>query len=245
MELIKITKSEGGKSIVDARELHAFLEVKSDFRNWIKNYIKDFHFTEYHDYVTFGKNLPSGGRSKEYAITTDMAKELSMLARSKKGKQARTYFIERDKLASRLTLIPDFNDPIAAARAWADSKEKEQLAINEKNIAEAKVLEMKPKVEFANSVSNSNDLILIGDLAKQLKSTGINIGRNRLFKWLRDNKYLCKNSNEPTQKSMDLGVFKVVERVMTTGDNSKILRTTKVAGKGQIYFTNKLKDERL
>lgn len=101
MELIKITEQNGQRA-VSARELHQFLEVKSDFNNWIKNRISDFGFIENEDFVVFVKNYENsnGGRPlKEYAISIDMAKELSMVERNEKGKLARLYFIEMEKKA--------------------------------------------------------------------------------------------------------------------------------------------------
>lgn len=111
-------------------------------------------------------------------------------------------------------------------------------AINEEN---------KPKVALAESITNSDDLILVGDMAKILKQNGINIGQNRLFSWLRDNNYLCSrkgdNWNMPTQYSMELGLFRVVERTVLDGENGiKIVKTPKVTGKGQYYFINKFKN---
>lgn len=107
--------------------------------------------------------------------------------------------------------------------------------------------ENKPKVALAESITNSDDLILVGDMAKILKQNGINIGQNRLFSWLRDNNYLCSrkgdNWNMPTQYSMELGLFRVVERTVLDGKNGvKIVKTPKVTGKGQQYFINKFKN---
>lgn len=101
MELIKITEQNGERA-VNARELHQFLEVKSDFNNWIKNRISDYGFTENQDFEVFVKNNENsqGGRPlKEYIISIDMAKELSMVERNEKGKLARLYFIEMEKKA--------------------------------------------------------------------------------------------------------------------------------------------------
>jgi len=99
-ELIKVENKQIGSekvNAVDARGLHEFLEVKSDFRNWIKNRVKDYDFKENQDFVSFGKILPAGGKTKEYVISLDMAKELSMVERNAKGKQARQYFITCEK----------------------------------------------------------------------------------------------------------------------------------------------------
>ena len=82
---------------VNARELHAFLEVQTRFNDWIKNRIEQYDFVENQDFTTVSKNLENGGRSIEYHITLDMAKELAMVERTEKGKQARQYFIECEK----------------------------------------------------------------------------------------------------------------------------------------------------
>lgn len=124
-----------------------------------------------------------------------------------------------------------------------------QLATNLKQEQERnKLLQMqieqdKPKTIFADAVTTSKTSILIGELAKLLKQNGINIGQNRLFDWLRNNGYLIKRAgadrNMPTQKSMDLGLFEVKETVISHSDgHTSISKTTKVTGKGQIYFIN-------
>jgi len=104
-------------------------------------------------------------------------------------------------------------------------------------------LRMKPKEIFADAVSVSEDAILIGALAKILKGNGVDIGQKRLFKWMRDEGYLIKSGrdvNAPTQRSMNLGLFKVKERTINNPDGStRLTRTTLVTGKGQLYFINK------
>ena len=103
--------------------------------------------------------------------------------------------------------------------------------------------ELKPKALFADAVSASNESILIGQLAKLIRQNGYEIGQNRLFEWMRENEYLIKKGeryNQPTQKSMDLGLFEVKERTITNPDGStRLTLTTKVTGKGQVYFVNK------
>lgn len=98
-----------------------------------------------------------------------------------------------------------------------------------------------PKVLFADAVSESQTSILIGDLAKLLRQNNVNIGQNRLFRWLRENGYLIKRQgasyNMPTQAAMEKELFEVVERVYNLPDGStRITRTVKVTGKGQVYF---------
>lgn len=107
---------------------------------------------------------------------------------------------------------------------------------------EAKVTEDKPKVLFADAVAASHTSILVGDLAKLLRQNGVDIGQNRLFRFLREKGYLCgkgERHNLPTQYSMDAGWFEIKETTIGNPDGSiRITRTVKVTGKGQQYFIN-------
>lgn len=104
---------------------------------------------------------------------------------------------------------------------------------------QSKVEQDKPKVLFAEAVETSHTSILIGDLAKIIRQNGVDMGRDRLFKWLRDNKYLLRD-NMPSQRSMEMGLFEVKERTVCTPDGTKATFTPKVTGKGQTYFVNKI-----
>ena len=121
-----------------------------------------------------------------------------------------------------------------------------QLATQLKNVAlTADNERMKPKEIFADAVAASHTSILIGDLAKLLKQNGVETGQKRLFGWLREHGYLIKRKgtdwNMPTQKAMELDLFEVKESTVNNPDGSvRINRTTKVTGKGQQYFINKL-----
>lgn len=130
-------------------------------------------------------------------------------------------------------------NPDLAIQAF--QKLKEERA--KRKLLEETVEEQKPKVLFAETVETSKTSILIGDLAKIIKQKGHDIGQNRLFIWLRENGYLIKSGerkNMPTQMSMNLGLFEVKERTVNNPDGSvRITKTTKVTGKGQIYFVNK------
>ena len=100
----------------------------------------------------------------------------------------------------------------------------------------------KPKIIFADAVSASHTSILVGDLAKLLRQNGVEIGQNRLFRFLREKGYLCSQGeryNLPTQRSMDRGWFQVKETTINQPNGSvRITRTVKVTGKGQQYFIN-------
>lgn len=129
---------------------------------------------------------------------------------------------------------PDFIIGLATKLKEEQERSRELAADN---------LRMKPKEIFADAVSVSEDAILIGALAKILKGNGVDIGQKRLFKWMRDEGYLIKSGrdvNAPTQRSMNLGLFKVKERTINNPDGStRLTRTTLVTGKGQLYFVNK------
>lgn len=107
----------------------------------------------------------------------------------------------------------------------------------------AKVEEDKPKVLFAESVSTAKTSILIGELAKLINQNGVDMGQQRLFKWMRDNGFLMKSGasyNLPTQRSMEMGLFEIKETTINNPDGSvRLTRTPKVSGKGQVYFVNR------
>lgn len=111
-----------------------------------------------------------------------------------------------------------------------------------RKLAEKKIEEQKPLVEFANKVSNTSNVIDMGKMAKLLKDENINIGRNRLFTWLRKNKILMSN-NIPYQRYIEGGYFQVKESTYETPYGTKTQQTTYVTGKGQIYITEKLRKE--
>lgn len=133
-------------------------------------------------------------------------------------------------------------NPDTLIRLATDLKEERQKRIEAEQVVETQ----KPKVLFADAVSTSDTSILIGQLAKLITQNGHNIGQNRLFDWMRQNGYLGKSGqhyNEPTQYAMERGWFEVKERTVNNPDGSvRITRTTKVTGKGQVYFINKFLD---
>lgn len=111
-------------------------------------------------------------------------------------------------------------------------------------LLEKQIKEDKPKTIFADAVATSKTSILVGELSKILKQNGIDIGQNRLFKWLRENGYLVRRKgadyNMPTQKSMELRLFEIKETSISHSDgHTSVNKTVKVTGKGQIYFVNK------
>ena len=129
--------------------------------------------------------------------------------------------------------MPNFSDPVEAAIAWANEKRISQML-------EQKIEEQKPKVEFAETVERSDGTLSIGEFAKLLPKEW-KIGRNKLFKWLRDNKYLMKD-NVPYQRYVNEGLFEVIETVSEYDSQDYINLLTLITGKGQLYVTGKLKE---
>lgn len=123
-----------------------------------------------------------------------------------------------------------------------------QQAAEQLKRKDIQIEQMKPKALFADAVSTSDTPILVGELAKILHQNGVSMGQNRMFRWLRDNGYLISKKgtsyNMPTQRAMELGLFKIKENAITHSDGHvTITKTPKVTGKGQVYFVNKFVGE--
>lgn len=230
-EIIKV-KTKENVQVVSARDLHEVLGVKTRFSQWAKQNFK--HFRENIDFssvVTTTQQNQYGGTKElqDYALTIEMAKHIAMMSGTDKGYEIRDYFIKVEQA---------WNSP--------EMVMKRALEIANKKVEKLKLenQQMQPKALFADSVAASHTTILIGELAKILRGNGINIGANRLFQWMRDQGYLISRKgtdyNMPTQRSMNLGLFKIKESTITHSNGSvSISKTTKVTGKGQQYFINK------
>lgn len=147
-----------------------------------------------------------------------------------------------DQVLEKALLSPDYLIQLATQL----KKEQEQRRQLESTVSEQqqKIEDDKPKVLFAEAVNASKSSILIGELAKILKQNGMDIGQNRLFKWLRESGYLIRRKGEsynmPTQSSLENGLFEIKESTGINPDGSiRVNKTTKVTGKGQLYFINK------
>lgn len=230
-QLITI-KFKDDNAVVSARQLHKTLEVKTRFSQWVEQNFKMFQEGE--DFTSVvGTTVVNNGAVREiqdYAVTLRMAEHLAMMSKTPKGYEVREYFIQVEK---------DFNSPEKImARAL-------RIADNKIHKLEAQMEADKPKVLFANAVSASQTSILIGDFAKLLRQNGLEIGQNRLFIWLRENGFLINRKgdswNMPTQRSMDRGLFEIKERTHHEPNGTiRISKTTKITGKGQVYFMEKL-----
>lgn len=236
-ELVPVYETDKGEKVVYGSELHAVLEVKSNYRDWIRNRLSDCEAAENDDYEAAKILAPSGQNKKEYIIKLDTAKEMAMLERNDKGKQVRRYFIAVEKKYKEAvhTKLPQGKELLALAVLEAQKTIEQQKEDIER---------MKPKEIFADAVATSKASILVGELAKILKQNGIDTGEKRLFAWMRNNGYLIRRKgtdyNMPTQYSMELELFEVKETAIPHADGHvTVSKTPKVTGKGQQYFINK------
>lgn len=229
--LIPLHEEQDGSVAVLGRDLHEFLEIGTRYDTWFGR-MAEYGFVEGEDFGAVAqKRATAQGNSTTYLdhiLTIDMAKEISMVQRNEKGKQARQYFIAIEKAWNSPEMIMKRALQIAD-RKIIDLQERVQLD--------------KPKVIFADAVAASHTSILVGDLAKLLYQNGIKTGANRLFSWMRENGYLIKRKgtdyNMPTQRSAEMKLFEVKETTINNPDGSiKISKTPKVTGKGQQYFIN-------
>lgn len=251
-QLIPI-KNNNGRTVVNARDLHKFLESKKDFSSWIKDRIERYDLAENEDYVVFteiGENSKGGRPKKEYALTLDAAKELSMVEGNEKGKQARKYFIACEKKLKGENPSYLIIDPIKRAEVWIqEEKERQALKEQAKQLAEEnkslenRIEEDVPKVIFAMAVTESKRSCLVAELAKIICQNGMEAGQNRLFKWLRKKGYLGTKGeyyNQPTQRSIESGLFEIKKRVITKPNGSTItVSTPMVTPAGQLHILNK------
>lgn len=175
-------------------------------------------------------------------LTEDGLYEILMLSRKPIAKQFKKEVkkilkaIRRNGMYATDELL---DNPDLAIQAFTKLKEERE----KRKLLETKIEEDKPKVIFADAVASSKTSILIGDMAKILKQNGVDMGQNRLFNYLRNNKFLINKKgssyNMPTQKSMDLGLFEVKEGTYAHPDGHiSITKTAKITGKGQQYFIN-------
>lgn len=210
---------------VSARELHEKLNIGTKFATWFPR-MTEYGFTEGTDYKTCYPNLGSenhGGQNMvDYEISLDMAKQICMIQRTPEGKACRQYLIDLEKA---------WNTPEQVmARA---------LKVAEQTIAglSAKVLEMKPKAEFFDAVTDSKTAFSMNEVAKVLDYKGI--GRNKLFEFLREQGILDRY-NVPYQRYVDCGWFRVIEQKYVKDGEQVVTTKTLVYQKGVDAIRRKL-----
>ena len=238
MPITPITDEASGDIRISGRQLHMALDVQTRYNDWFAR-MCEYGFTEGVDfYSNLSKTSEVGGRpSVDHLMTLSMAKEIAMLQRTDKGKEVRRYFIQLEE---------DWNTPEkVVARALVYSNKMLANARAQLTRATERIALDAPKVRFAESVADSEGTILIRELAKILKQNGYETGEQRLYAQLRHEGYLISNRkaadyNTPTQRAAQMGLFVIKKSVITTASGeTRVQNTTKVTGKGQVYFVNR------
>lgn len=178
--------------------------------------------------LIFGSKLESAKQFKKW-VTSDVLPSIR-----KHGMYATDATVE--------SMLNDPENAILMLQAYQRER-KERLAAQEQvEKLEAQAIEDKPKIIYADAVQGSTSSCLIGELAKMIAQNGYPIGEKRLFQWLRDNHYLCaygERFNQPYQQYIEQGLFTMKQNVFSVDGEMRTRNTTKVTGKGQIYFINK------
>ena len=235
--LIKI-EERNGEQLVSGRDLHEFLEIGTQFSKWFDR-MCEYGFSETKDYIAISqKRLTAQGNETtytDYLMKISMAKELSMLQRNERGKQAREYFIKCEEAWN--------SEDMVLARAL-QIQNKKILGYKEHiEVLENKIKEDAPRVSFAETIEKASDCILVREFSKIIANEGRHLGEKSLYKWFREKGFIFKNSTEPMQSAVQRGLFKVSERVIKAVTGDIVRSTTKITGKGQIYFLGLLKKE--
>ncbi len=233
-ELIPTQQNENNELLVTGRDLHEFLELKTTYTQWFERML-GYGFAENVDFIVITKNVNDatafGGTRNliDHHIKLDMAKEISMLQRNEKGKEARQYFIEIEK---------KWNSPeMIVQRAMEIQKRKVQQL-------EQKIEAEKRYTDYGKVVEMSNASINIGAFAKLVYDKhGINLGRNRMMAWLRDNGYLMTTGRErnfPKQQFVEQGLFELKPTIVKRTHGDVQSGTPMITGKGQVRITEVL-----
>ena len=232
-DLITISNGNIGSETVqtvNARELHAFLEVGKDFSTWVKDRIESFEFVENRDFVCspiLGSEGRGGKNRIDYHLTLDMAKELSMVERNEKGKQARLYFIECERRVKHIDPYEALNDP-AAMRGLL-------LTYSEKVIQRDKLIaDMQPKVEALTRLSMADGSLCITNAAKTLQ-----VQPKFLFNLLSQNKFIYRrpgcNNWIAYQDKLQTGYLEhKITTIERTGTDAKTVEQVLVTPKGLV-----------
>jgi Rha family phage regulatory protein len=229
-----------GQKYLDSREVAEMVrkEHKNILRD-IRGYYEELGQLNFEptDFFTESQYTDKSNRQKPcYLVTKKGCEFIAHKLTGVKGTEFTAKYINRfhEMEDTIKTQLPQGNDLIALAVIEA----QKMIAERDKQIER-----MKPKEIFADAVSASETSILVGDLAKLISQNGYKIGQKRLFEWLRTNNFLIKcgsSRNMPQQRFVEQGLFEVKESNIQNPDGSvRITRTTKVTGKGQIYFVNK------
>lgn len=259
-QLINVT-NHNGIIVVSSRDVaRDFGKEHNDTKKRIRELVRDMGEIS-HNYFILSEYKDSLNRTQEeYLLTRDGFSLLVMGFTGVPALQWKLKYIDafnkmEQALRNQVSQLSEKQQCILAIYDGGQGAIQGAKRLSEIEIAEAvapleaKIEEQKPLVTFAEQVGDSCDLISIRELAKLANDESLDIGEKRLFKWLRENGYLSDKkvkgqfTNEPYQRFVKQGLFKVIEQTYTTPFGTKLSKKTMITGKGQIYFINKLKND--
>lgn len=209
--------------------------------DWIRNRVEDFGFQENQDFITLTRLLVSGGKRKDYYLSLDMAKELAMVERNARGKEARLYFIDCERIAKSKTAVPALPSYPEALRQLADAIDRNGVLESQKLALEHQARENAPKVAFAEDVVASGKEVTITVAAKIL-----GMPPQKFRDWLRKNGFLYANANHAMQTSIRRGLMVVRFASFNHSDGTAGTSSTPhITGAGLFYFYQRLLAEEL
>ena len=230
LELIKETMSSIEIAELTGKE---HKNVMRDIRTLLEQGVQELNFEP--SFII--RDLPNGGSKQDPCF--NLTKKGCLILASGYDAKLREKIINRweeleiEKRNGGFKVPSSFAEALRLAAVQMEQIEQQQKQLEADN----------PKVLFAEAVSTSQRSCLISELAKIISQNGVSIGQNRLFAWMRKNGYLCNKGqyyNQPTQKAMEMGLFEIKKTTITKPSGDVIVNTTsKVTGKGQIYFVNK------
>ncbi|WP_347031764.1 antA/AntB antirepressor family protein [Brevibacterium paucivorans] len=234
MAIIPIDTRADGTVAVSGRDLHKFLEVKTAYKDWFPR-MTEYGFTEGQDFSSFLSESTGGRPSTDHALTLDMAKEVSMIQRTDRGKQARQYFIEAEKKLRTQAQPNPYADQIP--KTYADALRAHAQAIEARDAMESYARELEPKADAYARFIDADGTYAVGTVAKML-----GLSQNKLFDRLRGGGIFISKGpmrNTPYQQYMHHFAVKAYEYERTNGTRGTSY-TTRVLGTGVEFIARKL-----
>lgn len=239
-----VYKTERGTPVTDSVKVaRVFDKQHKNVMQSIRNILGTAENSAHHNWFYESTYLDAQGKQQPmFVMNRDGFSLLAMGLTGAKAMQFKVAFIEQFNAMERVIQdvkqqAPAIPQSFAEALRLAASQ-AEQIEQQQRQLEEAK-----PRVLFSQAVETAKQSVLIGELAKIICQNGVQTGEKRLFAWLRENGYLCQYGeryNQPTQKAMELGLFEMKKTTIQKPNGETIISTTtKVTGKGQIYFVNK------
>lgn len=236
----EVYRSIKGTPVTDSQKVaKVFGKKNKDVMRTIRNIMNTAQNCAVHNWFYESTYIADNGKANPMIVMNrDGFSLLAMGLTGAKAMQFKIGFIDMfDRMENAISesqsaLPQSFAQALRLAASQAEKMEEQQRQL----------VEQAPRVLFSQAVETSRQSVLIGELAKMICQNGVATGEKRLFQWMRDNHFLCAHGeryNEPTQKAMEMGLFELKKVTITIGGDIKVRSTTKVTGKGQIFFVNR------